>query len=127
MNPNQNQPPQQPLGPPQTNQPVHQIPGQTPVQPTESNVLAIVGFILAFIVPVAGLIVSILGFRKAKTLNGKGRGLALAGIIISAIVWAFIALIMVLALIVGVSEDNEASEDINDLFENQQLFPAEPE
>ena len=50
---------------------------------TESNTMAIVGFIFAFLMPVVGLICSILGMKKSTELDGKGKGLALAGIIIS--------------------------------------------
>ncbi len=53
----------------------------------ESNTLAIVGFVLSFIIAIAGLICSIMGYKKAQEpgMNGNGKGLALAGIIISAI------------------------------------------
>ena len=54
-------------------------------QKEESNVLAIVGFILSFFIAVAGLVCSILGLKKAPELGGKGRGLAMAGLIISII------------------------------------------
>ncbi len=49
----------------------------------EGNAIATVGLILAFLVPLAGIICSIIGLNKAKKLNGKGHGLALAGLIIS--------------------------------------------
>ena len=40
----------------------------------ESNVLAIVGFVLAFLMPVAGLVCSILGKNRAAELGGSGKG-----------------------------------------------------
>jgi uncharacterized membrane protein len=49
------------------------------------NVLAIVGFILAFLVSIAGLVISIIAFVQIKKTGDKGRGLALAGIIIGAV------------------------------------------
>lgn len=49
----------------------------------QTNVLAIVGFILSFFVAIAGLVCSILGKKKAEELNGNGKGLATAGIVIS--------------------------------------------
>lgn len=49
------------------------------------NVLAIVGFVLAFIVNIAGLIVSIIALSQIKRTGERGHGLALAGIIISAV------------------------------------------
>lgn len=47
------------------------------------NVLAIVGFILAFVFNIAGLVVSLIALSKIKKTGERGRGLALAGVIIS--------------------------------------------
>ena len=38
----------------------------------ENNTISIVGFILSFIIPVVGLILSIIGLNKSKELNNKG-------------------------------------------------------
>ena len=54
----------------------------------ESNILAVAGFILAFFVPIAGLICSILGRRDAPKYGGGGKGLATAGIVISIVTTA---------------------------------------
>ncbi len=62
----------------------------------ETNTLAIIGFIFSFLFAVVGLICSILGYRKAAELNGNGKGLAMAGIIISA-VWLGIVIIALIA------------------------------
>ena len=52
----------------------------------KTNVLGIIGFVLAFIVPLAGLICSSIGYKRAdRYYNGNCKGLALAGTIISAI------------------------------------------
>lgn len=48
-------------------------------------ILAVVGFILSFMVNIAGLIVSIIAYRKCRDEGVNGKGLALAGIIISVI------------------------------------------
>ena len=50
---------------------------------SQTNVLAIVGFVLSFFVAIAGLICSIIGYKNAPDFGGKGKSLALAGIIIS--------------------------------------------
>ena len=50
---------------------------------TETNVLAIVGFVLSFFIALAGLICSIIGYKRAPQFGGKGKNFALAGIIIS--------------------------------------------
>ena len=49
------------------------------------NVLAIIGFVLAFVVNIAGLVVSIIALNQIKKSGERGHGLALAGVIISAI------------------------------------------
>lgn len=51
----------------------------------KQNTIAIVGFVLSFIIALAGLICSIIGYRKAKNEGLDGGSLALAGIIISAV------------------------------------------
>ena len=50
---------------------------------TQTNGYAIVGFILAFAFALLGLIFSIIALNKAEERNGAGRGLAIAGIVIS--------------------------------------------
>lgn len=75
------------------------VDGQTPVKQavkSNTNALAIVGFVLAFFMPLAGLICSILGYKRAdKEFGGNCKGLALAGTIISAIILAIeVALIL---------------------------------
>ena len=48
----------------------------------KTNTICLLGFIFSFVIPVVGLILSILGFVQTKK-EEKGHGLALAGIIIS--------------------------------------------
>ncbi len=52
---------------------------------SESNTLAIVGFIMSFLFSIVGLILSILGYKKSAELGGEGKSMATAGIIISAV------------------------------------------
>ena len=54
-------------------------------EPKKTNILAIFGFIFAFILPVLGLILSSVGLSGVKKKNLNGKGLAVAGIIISLI------------------------------------------
>ena len=63
-----------------------------------SNGMAIAGFILSFFVPVLGLIFSIIGLKKSNQMNGAGRGLAKAGLILSIIWLALKVIILVLYL-----------------------------
>lgn len=62
----------------------------------EQNVLALVGFVLSFFVQIAGLVCSIIAYRRCKedpTLEGKN--MALAGIIISATIIAVTVLVAI--------------------------------
>ena len=45
--------------------------------------MAIAGLVLAFFFPLLGFIFSLIGLRRAKSAGGSGRGLALAGLVIS--------------------------------------------
>lgn len=63
-------------------------PAAEPAQPApeqRTNGLAIAGFVLAFLAPLVGLILSLIAFFQIRKRQQKGRGLALAGIIISAL------------------------------------------
>ena len=83
----------------QQNQGPRPIPTNNPYQQynkNKTNSMAVAGFILAFFVPLVGLILSIMGYQQIQKSGEKGRGLALAGIIISA-VW------MVLSVIINVA------------------------
>ena len=59
---------------------------EQPQQQSGSNTIAIVGFILSFFLPIVGLICSIIGYKNSSQLNGTGKGIALAGIIISSVI-----------------------------------------
>lgn len=69
------------------------------------NVLAIVGFVLAFVVNIAGLVVSIIALSQIKRTGERGHGLALAGVIISAIsiVLGIVSVIVVISTAASVS------------------------
>jgi hypothetical protein len=65
-----------------------------PVVSSQQNSLAIAGLCLSIVslfigffgsVPIAGVVLSVLGYRKSVELGGKGRGLAIAGIVIGGI------------------------------------------
>jgi hypothetical protein len=61
--------------------------------------MAIAGFVCSFLIPLVGLILSIIGLKKSKILN-DGKGLSTAGIIISSISM-FIVLVMILFLVIA--------------------------
>ena len=69
-----------------------------PVQKKETKetcTLAIVGFVLSFFVSIAGLICSIIARKKCREENLEGGGLALAGIIISAVSMAIVVIYLI--------------------------------
>ena len=51
----------------------------------KTNGLAIAGFVCSFVAQIVGLVLSIIGLVQIKKSGEKGRGLAIAGIIISAV------------------------------------------
>ena len=51
----------------------------------KGNAIAVVGFIFSFFIALVGLICSILGYRTAVREDREYKGLAVAGIIISAV------------------------------------------
>ena len=73
----------------------------------KTNGIAIAGFILSFFVAIAGLICAIIGLHRAnKELDGSGRGLAIAGIVISCLSLLVGVIILALygtAIIAGIS------------------------
>ena len=69
----------------------------------QTNVLAIVGFVLAFLVPIAGLICSVIGKREAPKYDGNGTGLATAGIAISIVEMVLAVILTVIYVIVIVA------------------------
>jgi hypothetical protein len=64
-------------------------------QPSTSG-MAIAGFILSFLCPILGLIFSIIGYNQVKNSGGMktGGGLAMAGIIISCLMFLLNIMIM---------------------------------
>ena len=76
----------------------------------KTNGFAIAGFVLSFFVNILGLIFSIIGLNKVKETN-SGKGLSIAGIIISSLsiafgLFVFCVFIFAAPLIVETLEDN---------------------
>lgn len=59
-----------------------------------TNEWCIVGFICAFLIPLLGLIFSIVGLNQVKKSKERGRGLAIAGIVISGVFIAMLFFVM---------------------------------
>lgn len=79
---------QQPTTPPSA-------PAPAPAASTDSNTIAIIGFVFSFFGGIIGLVCSIIGYINAKK-GAPYKGLALAGIIISCS-WAVILIIILIA------------------------------
>ena len=79
---------------------------QPPVE-RKSNTMALAGFICAFVAPLIGLILSIIGSKKAGELGGEGKGMATAGIVISIVtmVLSFIAIVAYIGIIFEIIND----------------------
>ena len=60
-----------------------------------TNTMALVGFVMSFFHPTMGLIFSIIGLCQIKNTNEPGKGFALAGIIISAVMLLLVILLYV--------------------------------
>ena len=69
------------------------------------NTVGLVGFILSFVVPIAGLICSIIGLQKAKELNDDSKNLCIAGIIISAV----LTVVSIILIIVWIANSGGSS------------------
>ena len=74
-------------------------PAEPVAEPQAANTFAILGFVFAFLIPLLGLIFSIVGIGNAKKMGGKGKGLAIAGLIISII--SVVIVILYIVLIFG--------------------------
>lgn len=79
------------------------------------NGMAIAGFVCSFLISIVGLVLSIIGYGQTKKTGEKGGGLALAGIIISAVSLGLAILGVILAVLFGIaifnSVDFEHLED----------------
>lgn len=65
----------------------------------DSNILAVIGFVLSFVIPLAGLICSILGYNKSKNEGLPYKNLAFAGIIISTAVMVLSVVVTTVSII----------------------------
>lgn len=62
----------------------------------ETCTMAIIGFVLSFFISIAGLICSIIAYRKCRDENLNGKGFAIAGIAISATSMALAVFFLIL-------------------------------
>lgn len=79
----------------------------------KTNAMAIVGFIFAFLLPLIGLILSIIGLVQINKKGQKGKGLAIAGIIVSVFVAIFHAIITAIIIAAIVSSNSITLQTYN--------------
>ena len=72
-------------------------------QSQKTNLLAILSLVGAFVFPLAGLILGIIALKQIKQTGEQGRGLALAGIIISAVYMVVVVIIMIVSFSLAAS------------------------
>ena len=65
----------------------------------KTNTLAIVGFVLSFLISIAGLICSIIGRKQCRETGEGGMGLATAGMIISIVGLSLYAIYFILIIV----------------------------
>jgi hypothetical protein len=63
------------------------------------NVLAIVGFVLAFVVPIGGIVCGHIALAQIRRTHERGRGLALAATILGYVFVAFFVVMVLLAVL----------------------------
>lgn len=86
--------------------------GQPP-PPEGANGLAIAGLILAIVLPIPlGLIFSIVGLVRSRAMGGRGKGLAIAGLIICA-AWVVIAVVVVVLVAAGRADRDAGGTVVN--------------
>ena len=70
----------------------------------QSNGLAVGGFICSFFFSLIGLILSIMGLKKANQIGGKGKGLAIAGIVISILgMFSYVLLVILYGALIAIA------------------------
>lgn len=112
-------------------QPIPGQPAPTQVTPATTNGTAIAGLILAFFLPLIGLILSIVGLSQIKKRNQKGHGIAVAGIVISSIgclFWVFVVPALVVTTFTGVqvkARNTERQTDIKAIHGQIEAYYAE--
>ncbi|MEU2348162.1 DUF4190 domain-containing protein [Modestobacter sp. NPDC049651] len=78
-------------------------------QPRGTNTMAILGFVFAFVFAPVGIVLSALGLKQVKQRNEGGRGLALAGLIISIV----FTVVWLLSIVLLVAAADDATDDLS--------------
>lgn len=85
-------------------------------QEPKTNTLAIVGFVLSFLINIVGAIISLVALSQIKKSGEKGRGLAIAGAIIGfisfvlSIIWFIFTFVLVAQAVSQVEQEYEQAQ-----------------
>ena len=101
-------PPAYPGGQPAYGEPAY---GQPGFQPQKTNTMAILGLVFAFVFSPLGIVFSAIGLKQIKERREGGRGLALAGLILSIVFVLIGILFVILAATVFSAAVEQASQD----------------
>jgi uncharacterized membrane protein len=96
----------------------------------KTNTLAIVSLVLAFVMPLIGLVVAIVSLVQIKKTQEKGRGLAMAGLIISTIftLLGFVFIISIFAATPALqrnARDTSRQNDVANIASSIYLYRTE--
>ncbi len=110
-------------------QPAYQPSYPPPGAPSQGNGLAVAGMVVGIvsiplfflnwidiIIGIVGLVLSIVGLNRSKRLGGTGRGMAIAGIVTSA-VGIVAAAIFLIAVVMAVKEAQTDLQNLEDILE----------
>lgn len=93
------------------------VPTQEYVPEEQKNPAATAGFVLAFFFNILSLILCIIGLKKSAELDGKGRSLAIAGIVLDVLSILFTVAIIVVIITMGPLLSEYFGEYIKYFFE----------
>jgi hypothetical protein len=85
---------------------------QMPVQSQKTNTFAILGLVFAFLLAPLGLIFSIISLSQIKKSGESGRGVAIAGIIVSSVFILIFILFMVLGIGLFMAKKTIVNQDV---------------
>lgn len=96
-------------------------------QPNKTNGMAIAGLVLAFIIPLLGFILSIISLGQIKKRGEGGRGLAIAGIVISSLfmiftVFAFLSILLAVPKMQQNARNTQAQVEVSSLHAQLEAF-----
>lgn len=95
-----------------------------PPRESESNGFAIAGLICAFFIPILGLIFSCIGLNRSKKMNGEGKGVSIAGIVISVLAIVLIVVVVIIYVAVIVAAFNAAGQGVADKLSDPNTYAA---